>query len=106
MIPPPTMIPLNAAILSLKTPQEAESFLRDLCTPGELKDFAERWLVAQTLAASGLSYRSIAIQTGASLSTITRVARFLKDEPYQGYQLIIKRLAKKFGLNAPARHHA
>jgi TrpR-related protein YerC/YecD len=104
------MIPLNAAILSLKTPQEAENFLRDLCTPGELKDFAERWAVAQTLATSGLPYRAVATQTGASLTTVTRVARFLKDEPYQGYQLIIKRLAKKFGLNNAAakvaHHHA
>jgi TrpR-related protein YerC/YecD len=99
------MIPLNAAILSLKTPQEADSFLRDLCTPGELKDFAERWVVAQTLATSGLPYRAVATQTGASLSTITRVARFLKDEPYQGYQLVIKRLAKKFGLNVAAKAH-
>lgn len=103
------MIPLNDAILSLKTTEEAENFLRDLCTPGELKDFAERWLVAQTLATSGLAYRAVAAQTGASLSTVTRVARFLKDEPYQGYQLIIKRLAKKFGLNTAttaAHHHA
>jgi TrpR-related protein YerC/YecD len=86
------MIPLNQALLALKTPEEVDSFLRDLCTPGELKDFNERWAIAQLLSAEESSYRAIAEKIKVSITTITRVARFLKDEPYQGYRLVLSRL--------------
>jgi len=95
------MIKLNQAILSLKTPQEVDNFLRDLCTPGELKDFNERWMIAQLLATDTLSYRDIAEKIKTSLTTITRVARFLKEEPYQGYRLVLARLQK----NHAKTHH-
>lgn len=85
---------LAKAILALKTEQEVDAFLRDLCTPGELKDFNERWSIAQELYAGKSSYREIAANTKASITTVTRVARFLKDEPYQGYQKVLARLMK------------
>jgi TrpR-related protein YerC/YecD len=85
--------PLAEALLALKNPAEIEAFLRDLCTPGEIKDFNERWQIAQLLAGGALSYREIAEQAGASITTVTRVARFLKDEPYQGYKLALDRLS-------------
>lgn len=85
------MIPLTDALLTLKTPQDVTSFLRDLCTPGELKDFNDRWIIAQLLDGGDLSYRDIAEKTGTSITTVTRVARFLKDEPYQGYRLVLSR---------------
>ncbi len=84
---------LYRAILSLKTEGECESFFRDLCTPGEIKDMAERWEIAQILNEGEMSYRDIQKKTGASLTTVGRVARFLKDEPYQGYRTILKRMA-------------
>lgn len=85
---------LAQAILALKNEKEVASFLRDLCTPGEIRDFEERWAIAQSLSKGDLSYREIAAKIGASITTVTRVARFLKDEPYQGYKLVLGRLQK------------
>jgi TrpR-related protein YerC/YecD len=85
---------LGQAILALKSEAEVNNFLRDLCTPGEIKDFNERWQIAQLLATGELSYRQVAEQAQASITTVTRVARFLKDEQYQGYALVIDRLGK------------
>lgn len=93
------MIPLTQALLTLKTPEEAENFLRDLCTPGEIRDFNERWAIAQLLQDGALSYRAIAEKINVSITTVTRVARFLKDEPYQGYRLALSRT------HAQADHH-
>lgn len=84
---------LIGAILSLRTPEEVEAFLSDLCTPAELRAFAERWRVAALLDAGELSYREIAEAAGASPTTVVRVARFLKDMPHQGYRLVLDRLS-------------
>ena len=86
---------LYEALLLLKTPEEMDRFLKDLCTPQEIKDIAERWRVCRILDENELSYREINALTGASLATIGRVARFLKTEPHQGYQLVLKRMQKK-----------
>ena len=64
-------------------------FLIDLCTPAELRALRERWLVAQILNEGELSYRDISAQTGVSTTTIGRVARCLKDEPHQGYRIVL-----------------
>ena len=66
-----------------------EKFLIDLCTPAELKALSERWHVAQLLDKGELSYREIYAVTGVSTTTIGRVARFLKDEPHQGYRSVL-----------------
>lgn len=85
---------LIAVLLRIKTADLMERFLRDLCTPGELKDLAERWQVSLLLDEGDLSYRDISAQTGTSLATITRVARFLKTESYQGYRQMIDTIQK------------
>ncbi len=85
---------LYDAILSLKTRAEAEAFFTDLCTPGEIRAFAERWRVAQLLDAGELSYREIAGAAGSSTATVVRVARFLKDMPYRGYRVVLDRLGR------------
>lgn len=94
---------LYQALLLIKTPEEMQRFFTDLCTPQEIKAFAERWRVCKLLHEGTLSYREINAQTGASLATIGRVARFLKTEPHQGYQLILTRIptksAKKLATN-------
>jgi TrpR-related protein YerC/YecD len=90
---------LAKALLALKTEKEMNNFLRDLCTPGEIKDFEERWAIAQLLNTGEFSYRQIAEKASASITTVTRVARFLKDEPYQGYSLALSRNKKS------ASHH-
>lgn len=82
---------LCKALLLLKTEKETYNFLKDLCTPAELNAIAERWQICQCLN-EGLSYREIHAQMGSSLTTISRVARFLKDEPYQGYSVLLDRL--------------
>jgi TrpR-related protein YerC/YecD len=83
------------AFAKLKTSAEAARFLHDLATPAELEAFAERWRIARMLDEGGGSYRKIAAETGASTTTIGRVARFLRDEDHQGYRLVLGRLRKK-----------
>ena len=83
---------LAQALNLVKTPDEMQRFLVDLCTPAEIRALAERWQVARLLDAGGMSYREINQKTGVSTTTIGRVARFLKDEPHQGYRIILDRL--------------
>ena len=78
----------------LKNKNEVNDFLKDLCTPAELKALEERWSVAQLLYEDNLSYRDIATKLETSTTTVTRVARFLSNEPYQGYKKILKRIKK------------
>jgi TrpR-related protein YerC/YecD len=80
------------AFLLLKTKEEVERFMKDLCTPQELNALAERWRVCKLLETGDFSYREIHAQTGASLATITRVARFLKNEPHQGYSTVLRKI--------------
>ncbi len=86
---------LYQALLLIKDGQEMANFFKDLCTPQEIRALAERWRVCQLLHSGDLSYRQISSLTGASLATIGRVARFLREEPYHGYQLVLGRLPKK-----------
>lgn len=81
---------LCQGLLSLETEEEAYNFLKDLCTPAELAALSERWRICKALN-DGLSYREIQAQVGASLTTIGRVARFLKDEPYGGYAALLQK---------------
>ena len=85
---------LAIALTSIKTAEEMERFLVDLCTPAELRALAERWHVAQILDAGEQSYREINALTGVSTTTIGRVARFLKDEPHQGYRTVLDRMQR------------
>lgn len=85
-------IALYDAILSLRTREELDAFLADLCTPSELRAFAERWAVARLLDAGGKSYREIAVEADASPTTVVRVARFLREMPHQGYRLVLDRI--------------
>lgn len=85
---------LFEALLLIKSTAEMDVFFKDLCTPQEIRALAERWRVCRLLNAGSLSYREINNLTGASLATIGRVARFLKEEPHRGYQLVLKRLIK------------
>jgi len=88
-------INLLDAFLQLKTTEEVEKFLKDLCTPQEIESLKERWKVCQYLENTELSYREIHQKIGASVTTIGRVARFLKDEPYKGYKIVLERLKGK-----------
>jgi TrpR-related protein YerC/YecD len=83
---------LCAALLTPRTAEEMARLLKDLCTPAEIRSLAERWHVARLLDGSDLSYRDIHDATGVSTTTIVRVARFLRQEPHQGYRSAIDRL--------------
>lgn len=77
---------LCAALLTPKGTEEMCRLLTDLCTPAEIRTLAERWHVARLLDGTDLSYRNIHDATGVSTTTIVRVARFLRQEPNQGYR--------------------
>ena len=82
---------LFEAILTLESPSEVEAFFRDLCTLSELEAMAHRWQVARLLE-RGLPYLEIAERTGASTTTVTRVAHWLKHGE-DGYRLALDRSA-------------
>jgi TrpR-related protein YerC/YecD len=68
---------LFEAVESLESPGDVERFLRDLCTLSELEAMAHRWEVVKLLD-QGLPYQEIARRTGASTTTVTRVAHWLR----------------------------
>jgi TrpR-related protein YerC/YecD len=86
------LVPLYDAVLALKTRAEAAAFLRDLCTRAELDAFAERFAVARALS-KDMSYRDVADNVGASVTTVTRVAHWL-NHGQGGYRTVIERLKK------------
>ena len=83
---------LAGAFLRLEGRDEVEHFLRDLCTPEEIRALGERWHVARLLDAGGHTYRDIRDKTGVSTTTVGRVARFLLQEPHQGYRVVLDRV--------------
>jgi TrpR-related protein YerC/YecD len=91
------------AFLRLGSRDEAASFLRDLCTLGELHDLANRWAVVRLLD-HGLHYAEISERTGASTATITRIAQWLKHGE-GGYRLLLER-TRDAGRTSTARRTA
>src|ERR1700682_2349449 len=81
---------LCTAILALRSVEKCRSFFRDLRTPAELQAMADRWAVALLLE-RGLPYRAIHKQTGVSVPTNSRVARFLTSGN-GGYRAVTDRL--------------
>jgi TrpR-related protein YerC/YecD len=86
---------LVTAILRLEDRDDAERFLRDLCTLGELRDMAQRWAVVRMLDA-GMHYAEISRRTGASTATITRIASWL-NHGEGGYRRMLDRLKASDG---------
>ncbi|SRR6266516_2177706 len=78
---------------SLRSVDEVERFLRDLCTLGELEAMAHRWQLAQLLD-EGLPYQEVARRTHASTTTVTRVAQWLRRGE-GGYRLALDRLRRR-----------
>ena len=84
---------LYKAILLLENEDECKRFLRDLLTEAEIKEFANRWKVAQMLDQK-ISYEEIEKETGMSSTTIARVQKWLTHGE-GGYKLMLKRLKSK-----------
>ena len=68
---------LLETIVSLRNVDEAERFFRDLCTLSELEAMSHRWQAAQLLD-QRLPYLEVSRRTGASTTTVTRVAHWLR----------------------------
>ncbi len=83
---------LCEALLNLRTVEEAEAFLEDLCTPAERESLRDRWRVVPLLV-NGDPYWKIHEMTGVSITTIGRVARSL-EHGAGGYALVAERLPK------------
>lgn len=83
-------IDLFEAILNLENQDEARRFFRDLLTEEELKEFSNRWKVANLLSQK-VSYSRIEKETGMSTTTIARISKWLNDG-MNGYKLLIGRL--------------
>jgi TrpR-related protein YerC/YecD len=84
---------LFEAILDLRTLAEAERFFRDLCTLSELEAMTHRWHAAKLLD-QGLPYHEVARRTGASTTTVTRVAHWLRHGE-DGYRLALDRRKRR-----------
>ncbi len=69
---------LCSALVQCKTEEDMAAFMRDAATLSELQALSERFEVAKLLA-QGITYREIALRTGASTTTVTRVASFLEN---------------------------
>ena len=87
------MSELFDAIRLLETREETERFFRDLCTIAELEAMGHRWAVAQ-LVDSGLPYLEVSQRTGASTTTVTRVAHWLRHGE-GGYRLALDRTGSR-----------
>ncbi len=83
---------LFEAILALKNVSECEKFFRDVLTLRELEEAISRFKIARMLnAQKPKPYLEIAEETGASTTTVTRVAQWLRHGA-GGYRLILDRI--------------
>lgn len=84
---------LGEALCALTTPEEAQAFLTDICSPKELADLAQRLEVARLLS-KGASYLDVSHATGASSTTVSRVSKCLNGKA-GGYRIALGRLDKE-----------
>lgn len=91
--PSPETVELAKALCTFTSQAEAVSFLRDLLTVAEIKEFANRWQMVKMLY-EGHSYATIAAKLKTSTTTVTRVAHWLNNG-MGGYKTIADRLFQK-----------
>src|SRR3954451_8345961 len=85
----PGLDELAAAFRSLRSDDEVQRFLRDLCTLPELEALVHRWQIAQ-LVDEHVQYLQVAEQVGGSTATVTRVAQWLRHGT-RGYRVALDR---------------
>ncbi len=78
------------AILSLQNSSDAKTFLADILTPAEIKEFSSRLKAAQMLK-DKQKYLDIQKATGLSTTTIARISNWFQNGA-GGYATIISRL--------------
>jgi TrpR-related protein YerC/YecD len=91
--PIPGLDDLAEAVLAVRTQEEAQRFLRDLCTLPELEALAHRWQIVLLLD-EGASYVDIAERVPTSTATVTRVAQWLRRGT-GGYALVLGRVKRR-----------
>lgn len=91
---------LFKAVLSLRSEMECTRFFRDLLTEAEIKEFSNRWRVANMLN-SKTDYIKIEKETGMSSTTIARISNWLKNG-MGGYRLVINHLSSHQSRFKPA----
>ena len=69
---------LVAVLASIGSAQEMCGFLKELLTPGEVRDITLRWRLLERLA-EGVTQRRIAEELKISLCKITRGSKILKQ---------------------------
>ena len=89
----PGLDELAAAVLTLRTTDEARLFLRDLCTLPELEALTHRWQTVLLLD-EGYSYVEIAGRVPTSTATVTRVAQWLRHGT-GGYATALARVKRR-----------
>ena len=93
---------LTRIMASSRDPRELENLLREVWTPGELRDAAQRVEVAAQLL-EGSTYEMIAQLTGASTATISRVRRGLERGEGTVEQALLRVGRGESGRNARPR---
>ena len=83
---------LAAALVSIRSVDEAYRFLSDLCTISEITEMSKRLTAAEMLR-DGNTYSEIAEKTRLSTATITRVNRALRYGS-DGYSMVLDRIGK------------
>ena len=91
--PLPGLDELADALLSLRTRDEVQRFLRDLCTLPELQALTHRWQTARLLE-EHVPYLEIAERVPTSTATVTRVAQWLWHGT-GGYRTALERVGRK-----------
>jgi TrpR-related protein YerC/YecD len=91
--PIPGLDGLADAVISLRTRDEAQRFLRDLCTFPELEALVHRWQTVQLLE-QNVPYLEIAQRVPTSTATVTRVAQWLRHGT-GGYRIALDRAKRK-----------
>jgi TrpR-related protein YerC/YecD len=90
---------LCSAVASCKNEEEIADLLRDIGSLSELQSWSERLEVAKLLS-QGFTYREVAKHTGASTTTVTRVAKSIENGTgaYQKYLMNLRKASaiKKF----------
>jgi TrpR-related protein YerC/YecD len=89
----PGLDALATAMMTLRTSDEVQRFLRDLCTLPELEALAHRWQTVLLLD-QGMPYVEIAGRVPTSTATVTRVAQWLKHGT-GGYRVALERVKRK-----------
>lgn len=79
---------LVSLFAQLKTPERSRLFLRDILTPHELSQLAERWQIVKRLAA-GMPQRKIKEKLGISIQRVTRGSKAFHQESRGGFQLFL-----------------